>query len=513
MPITAEQIQTTEPQHILDTPLSADVMVVSDMPQDELVKYRADKFIRSLGTIAVNQEMVLEVHEREAHDSYDSLKDAIHAAASGDQRARSVVRANVLTDKLERGWKVEQVIESELEVHEHQIHQHGQPIEKVQANSWNFATQRWQMRERVTAEIHNSFRLKESLRQGELEDGSFVVISKAADNMDDKSMQDEGFFTDTMSCSIQVVTIKNGVLTLESAFVAGVAEPGAERHDEQTIVRMGDELGIDFRGKTAADIIDTPFIIKNKHIPNGVIDLVKLYDRCAGGTFFGKNEPQGDYQAVVEVSKERALSLEQKVEEAVSELIDQAPNIKTEPQATRLLNKISGKHMVKRAVEDISINPMNFGEASAKDIIIARRHAALGNYELANAATARAIKADKSSSCPGSATYFEEESEGDAFSNTIGNPDDPVSKEWHGGKIHKNSKCRGCSKVKSEVGACYICKDCVGKPSKPKTEQKSSQTEKPKSHEISNVTSLTERRLSRQKQKQTLGQKMIKLAA
>jgi hypothetical protein len=35
---------------------------------------------------------------------------------------------------------------------------------------------------------------------------------------------------------------------------------------------------------------------------------------------------------------------------------------------------------------------------------------------------------------------------------------------WHGGKIHKNSKCVSCKKVKNEVGACHICKDCVDHP-------------------------------------------------
>lgn len=37
---------------------------------------------------------------------------------------------------------------------------------------------------------------------------------------------------------------------------------------------------------------------------------------------------------------------------------------------------------------------------------------------------------------------------------------------WHGGSIHRNAKCNSCEKVKSEVGACHICKDCVNNPSK-----------------------------------------------
>jgi hypothetical protein len=40
--------------------------------------------------------------------------------------------------------------------------------------------------------------------------------------------------------------------------------------------------------------------------------------------------------------------------------------------------------------------------------------------------------------------------------------------EWHGGKIHHNKKCQSCKKVKLEVGACHICRDCVNNPRKMK---------------------------------------------
>lgn len=43
------------------------------------------------------------------------------------------------------------------------------------------------------------------------------------------------------------------------------------------------------------------------------------------------------------------------------------------------------------------------------------------------------------------------------------------SKGWHGGRIHKNSKCVSCEKIKPEVGACHICKDCVDHPKKQKS--------------------------------------------
>lgn len=39
-------------------------------------------------------------------------------------------------------------------------------------------------------------------------------------------------------------------------------------------------------------------------------------------------------------------------------------------------------------------------------------------------------------------------------------------RHWSGGKIHRNTECRSCKKVKKEVGACHICEDCVNNPKK-----------------------------------------------
>ena len=212
---------------------------------------------------------------------------AIELAAEGDEIARKVVRANVASDVVERVMKVRHVVQAELEVSKNNvIHQFGQPMEKARriVGCSQHRYGRWQ--KGSEAQTNNAFRLKERYITGELHDHSFVEISMAADNMSDQAMQDEGFFTDTMSCVIRFTTIKDGILTVESAFVAGVKELGAERHDRATILKMAAALGVDLSEKTAADIIDTPLLIHNSAIPDGVINLVQLYDQCAGDTFF-----------------------------------------------------------------------------------------------------------------------------------------------------------------------------------------------------------------------------------
>jgi hypothetical protein len=499
----AEQVefkQNQEPLEFLETPK---IFAVSEMQRDELTRRRAEKFLSSLGHTVIDSEVELDAEVESDDSNITSLNIAVHLANKGNERARKLVKANVATDVIERTMKVKHIISVGLEVDENrEIHQHGQKLDRIQENSWLYATQKWQMRERVRAENNNSFRLKEHYRSGTLEDYSFVEISRAADNMDNKSMKKEGFFTDTMSCVIRITTMKNGVLTTESAFAAGIKKLGEERHDEATIIKMGQALGIDLKDKTAADIIDSPLLIHNELLPNGVVDLVRLYDESAGNSFFGEQadgeaKTIEDYLKVLSDSKNREISLDSKVEDIVNELILNSHLINSPTDATGMLNKLSGKHMVKQAVIDRSINPNVFGDEAAMHIVSARHHTDLGNIELADAASRRAIKVEKSSSCPGAGINTDAET--DLFGNTIGDPDSPASKEWHGGKVYKNSKCRSCEKVKSAVGVCHICKDCVGKPAQLKRSY-----EKHKSKEIKPL---------RRNKERTLGNGVIKLAA
>jgi hypothetical protein len=94
----------------------------------------------------------------------------------------------------------------------------------------------------------------------------------------------------------------------------------------------------------------------------------------------------------------------------------------------------------------------------------------------------------------------------------FGNADNEARGEtsWHGGKIYKNSKCVSCEKVKSEVGACHICKDCVEHPKKHKLGTVQSRTGDPKKAKINKesaqVFSLDEARKAREKSKNKAGQ-------
>lgn len=382
------------------------VMAVPEMAGDQLVRDRAAQF---MGAIATNS--IVEVSPVEK--PIESLHDAIQKAARGDLTARLVVEVNARTDVIERTIKAGHVMKVNLLADENgKIQQHGQSLRSIQANSLLFASDMWQMRERVEAETRNAFRIEELYRQGYLEEYSMVVFSRAADNMTDKEMKAAGFFTDTMSCAIQVTTAEDGGLTTESAFVAGVRYTGATRHDADAVVAVGKKLNVNLSGKSAAGVIDTPVLVHNSLIPNGAVDVVKFFDDYVG-TFFGQEKPQEDYVEYLQKCLVREQSFKPKVDQIINELISEAPRIKSPVEATKRLHKISEKHMVEQAVQDKTIDPRVFGLEASHHIEMARWHLERGNLMDAEEAMNIAKDTAQSSSCPGIGKDSESNNSGD----------------------------------------------------------------------------------------------------
>jgi hypothetical protein len=403
---TAEQINTVEQTEYFPKPnlrLVEDMPVVlaaaiPEMEEDKLVRLRAARFI---GACIVGEGIKNPTNETATTQPIESLHDAINKAAGGDPVARKMIGTNARTDVIERTIKAGHVIKVDLQVDEAgNIQQHGQSMESVHANSLRLAGNSWQMQERTEAETTNSFRIKHLHEQGKLKDYYFVVFSRAADNMTNKQMTDAGFFTDTMSCVIQATTEEGYGLTTESAFVAGVTKPGGERHDAKTVVATAEKLEVDLSGKTAAEIINIPLLVHKSLMSNGVIDVVKLYDESAGGTFFGEERPNENYLEYLDKCKEREFLLQPKVEAIVEELIAEASKINSPLEAIRRLHKLSEKHMVEQAVFDKEINPQVFGPTAAVHIEEARTQFELGNYNSGFEAVAKATATAESNSCP-----------------------------------------------------------------------------------------------------------------
>lgn len=372
------------------------VIKVPEIAGDVELRNRAAEFIGQavLRSTAYRETKYIE-------DSY-SLMDAIHAAAEGSVEAYEMVRNNVSTDMIERTLKSGHITKVKLQVNNMgEIVQHGQTAADIQKNSLRYASNYAQMRERTEAEVRNMYRLEEAYKHDILGDYCFVVFSPAADNMSENQMKEVGFFTDTMSCSIQVMSLEQGELHLESAFVAGKSVWHAARHDKLTLAKVGKTLGVDYTNMTSVEILDTPLLIHKSEIPNGVIDLVELYDDCAGGTFFGEDKPRQDYKIFRQACRDREARLMSRVELTTEQLISEAKDLKTPQDTSRRLGKLSEIQMIEASVHDTSINPRVFGDAAAWRIEQARYYAKVGQPGFMKQAIEQARLVAVSSSCPG----------------------------------------------------------------------------------------------------------------
>jgi hypothetical protein len=351
---------------------------------------------RLIGAVACSSSVELELSRVES--PIESLCEAIQLAAQENEDALKIVEVNARTDVIERTIKTGHVMDPVPLVRNAQgrLIQHGQTLESVQENSLRYAANDPTMRGRVEAETRNAYRMEALSETGVLEDYDILVISLAED------LPEAGFFTESMSCALQLTSLQDGALETETGFVAGIAKPGDEPHDLRTARTMGRKLGVSLVGKTKTDVLDTLLLVPKSRTENGVIDMVKLWDESVDSEapiFFGEEAEPQDYIEFRVKCSERERGFQPKVKKIMEELVAEAPQIKTPLQAVQRLHKISEKHMVEFAIDDNTIDPRVFGPA-AEHIELARAHQAEGNSQLAQAEVLLAQAKAVSNSCP-----------------------------------------------------------------------------------------------------------------
>lgn len=459
MAAAAEALCLDEERYTNDYPL---VIPVAELPEDELVRRRAERFARAIGSQVVQHEVAGSEYLDRSRSHYPTLMHEIHAAAEGDELARAALAANAATEMTEITYKAGHRTQVTLEVDpDGYMVQHGQRLVDVYANALRL-TPKGPMRRRVQAETVNGFRMMDVRRQRLLEDYAFVVFSRYPDNMTDEEAADAGFFADTKSCSVQTLREWDGKLVQETAFVAGVKERGADRHDTAALEGMGVEFGVSLGGKDATGMIATPLLIHRSLMPNGVVDLVRRYDRHAGGTFFGTAKPSEDYIGYLAKCRAREAQLEPRVQGIVADLIAEAATIRTPLDAFRRLHELSQQSMVDHAIGDTTIDPCVFGAEAAAHIEQARYWLARGDYSRFMQYRDSAQSTAQSSSCPAGisskevSTYGADSAEGgtnaaESGSSTPGGERKRMTcpfcgdRNQYGDPCSPNQYCRNCS--------------------------------------------------------------------
>jgi hypothetical protein len=230
-------------------------------------------------------------------------------------------------------------------------------------------------------------------------------------------------------------------MQVESAFVAGKKTWASPRSDETTIAKLGAELGVNLDGKAATELLDAPLLVHKSLMPNGALDIVELYDKAAGGTFFGQTKPPQDYAVYKRQCSARETSFEPRVQAIARQLILEAPRITTPRLASERLGKLSQKEMLEHSLHDTSIDARVFGTEAAFRIEHARYLYEQGNLAEATIVANAAQKVARSSSCPGGVNKANPNAE-----QLGGEPDD---------KSSKNEEVKDCDFISKECPKCH----------------------------------------------------------
>lgn len=399
---TAEQlIEQPAPRHlsIVEQPPEVPmIMMAAEMRQDEFIKTKAARFIGNV----LSQDIV-EVEAVEVAARPQNLKEAIEAAAQGDEDARRTVQLCVKTDVLERTYKTGHVSEVPITEDENgKLIQFGHQMDDVYANTLRYSDPDDYMHLRSKAEALNAQRIESYNREGLLEDYAFVVFSSVAnlDELSRKEARKRGFFVDTMSMAIQLTTKEEDELVVESAFVGGALDESSERFDIQAIAEVIASLGGEYAEMSPLERLAHPILVHKSLLPKKILSLVERYDQQQG-TFFGQAQPIQDYETYREVCQQREDSMADIVERITIALIAEHASLTDPVQAIARLDQLSETETLDRALTDITIDPRVYGAVAAVHIEQARVLVAQGNPFQAQVRLEKAHATADSSSCPG----------------------------------------------------------------------------------------------------------------
>lgn len=416
-----------------------------DIPDDERAHFRTRQVVQEVGELALSREVEYSPDNRECGSiGYENLMEAMWFAGRGEEKARKMVEANARTHILECLLKAGIIFEIDINVDSRgRLIQHGQLLEEVYRNALLWAADGPEMRERTLLETYNGFLAESWFKYGLLEGESIIVISPypTSPDMTDERARKIGFFPETKSCAIQSIELRNGGLVQKVAFVAGAKETGGKRHDLPAIDGLAAELGIMIDTTSSASVLGTPFAVSSEV---SLLDIVRCYDRHAGGTFFGQNVEPEDYEAYAARCRERMANFEPIVQDVVAEVVAQAETLYHPMDAVRLLHDVAQRHMVAAAAEDRSIDARVFGPQAVQHIQAARQAFKANDWIEYNRALSRAHATAITGSCPISERSRNGSDGNDATANGLDS-----GSERAGNDIPSIIRCIRCRKFSS----------------------------------------------------------------
>ena len=381
--------------HAVEEPVLAER--VDLLPSDEFSRARARRFMAHVAM----EDVYIDPCSEEAPNT--SMLEAIRRANEGDEEAKASVRMNAHIAVVEAMIKSGHITKIDMTLNEQgNWLQHGQAMLHVHANALRttIAQKHSGVMERTKAETVNGQRIEDLGRMGKLDDHYVFVPSLIPIEEEipyDIAVNEVGFFGDTMTAAFQLTSTNGQEGHVESAFVAGTADKGTPRHDIDVLRKMYALAGYEADNWQPIDFLRTPLLIHKSNLPNGITDIVKLYDELAHEItgqelFFGQDSTVQSYEHFDTSCSLREEGLQGVTDKVLHELLLRGNNLNTPEDAIELLAELVGPLGVEHAITDTSIDPHVFGPEAASRIYEARNYYQSGNHELMEQALQSAIQ-------------------------------------------------------------------------------------------------------------------------
>lgn len=336
-----------------------------------------------------------------------TLAESAKRAKEGDQEALKLVTINAATDYMERAYKSGHVSRVVLSKDGHnQLQQYGQVLEDVSLNTLR-TTKHPALKRRAKIEAHNGVRQQLCYESGALQDSVIVTWSTVDDSITKKEAKKLGYFTENMSCAVQMLTEEDGEIVLYSAFVAGADSAEGERFDIDAVVSVADQLGLDYAGLSSNEILARPALIPKTILPEGVLSLVKMYDASIGHNsssstrFFGRVcQTAQSYEAHLAECRRREERSIPGVKRVVSQMLAASADFNTPADAVKMLNDLNDLQLKAAITTDRTIDSNVLGQEAQQYVEAARFYQNNGNQMALLEAQKNMFLKGGSSSCP-----------------------------------------------------------------------------------------------------------------
>lgn len=394
---------TTKPETLPEITINEAQWGLAHEVEPGSVEAARQKTRQFIGRLALDNCIGIEGATAESSTTSSTLLDSLQAAKTGNQAAKESIRLNAATNVAEMLYKAGHQTRVELDVVDGKLVQSGKSLTDIQANSFRYSNLNAVMRRRTEQELENAHTFEELLGGDVLDTYDAVVFSLSPEDEDTKRKY--GFFTETETCSIQLLRKQDGnKVALETALVAGKAHLNAARHDKDSIEMLAKKQGVKIKLQDAEDSLRQILLIPKDDAPNGVCDVVQAYDSALGENLFygqeaGKNK-RPNYQEHAKVCEAKNQSFDVLVASVTKQLLQEADSFTSPSEATKRLHKITEKALVKAAINDDKIDERVFGQESAAYIVQARRETGRGNSNKITELQQKAIETAVASACP-----------------------------------------------------------------------------------------------------------------